>query len=498
MHRVPAIAPCLRAAAFALLADVLPAQSPLGAWHGGTLGEPVLRVRERAPGFWVIRQSKRSHFEAPFMYLIAGDARALLVDTGAAPADGSALPLRPLVDSLLEAHARRSGAAPLPLVVTHSHGHRDHRGLDSSFTARPATRVIAPAPDSLRSAFGIAVWPDSLGAIDLGDRRVLVVPTPGHEPAHVMYLDERTGTLLSGDMLYPGMLTVRDLGAFRASAHRLQALAKAHRITTVLGAHVEMTATPRVMYPLGTVHQPREHALSLAPRLIDSLVSAVDAAGDFLANDVHDDFILARVAPPSTDRPAIHGMVLLGRDRLWLSHLPLFHPPHHYQLLFEATMSPADLARYRADALAHPESLYTVEPIARWVLPTTVARDSGFDARVYRGHFERGGTVIADRVRLTVREVLMFQRFTPGAQPDAGAWLAFGGGREWFLAHRIEGAPDLDQLVQVCGGAWSRGRARGLRAVRVAVRDTLARGDAVPGGGRVCRVVYAEQGELAR
>jgi len=38
------------------------------------------------------------------------------------------------------------------------------------------------------------------------------------------------------------------------------------------------------------------------------------------------------------DRPAIHGMLLVGEDTPYLSHLPKFASPHYYQAIFEVSL----------------------------------------------------------------------------------------------------------------------------------------------------------------
>ena len=66
--------------------------------------------------FHILRQAARTHFEKPFLYLLFGTARAMLVDTGAPGVD--------VAGEVQRLTATRSDA--LPLVVAHTHGHSDH------------------------------------------------------------------------------------------------------------------------------------------------------------------------------------------------------------------------------------------------------------------------------------------------------------------------------------------------------------------------------------
>lgn len=474
--------------AFEAAAFSLPAR-----WIHGAPGEPVLQVHAAAPGFWIIRQSKASNFEAPFLYLIAGEQSALLLDSGAEPAARTKLPLRETVDRLLADWAKTHGLKTMPLVVAHSHSHRDHIYGDAQFRDRADTRIIAARPEEVAAFFGLDRWPEGEARFDLGRRTLTILPLPGHEPAHIAVYDEQTGSLLSGDTLYPGLLTIRDWPAYRASAERLAAFAASHRVERVLGAHVEMSATPGLMYPLGSALQPDEHTLALGSAHIQQLRDATSTLGDFLHQEVRDDFILGRVKPYAgvSDLPSTHGMLLVGTDVVYLSHLPMFHSPHNYQLIFEAALPDKVLNRYRADSKAHPDALYTVAPTRQWVLPAQILEKGEFKLDLYRGHFERGGVLIERGVPVSVARIVQFRRFEPGRSPDAGQWIAFGRGREHFLAHRIEGPPDMDQVVQVTKSAPEG------RALQLGTSGAMKAGDAV-NGGKVARVIYTEYGDLQR
>src|SRR5215207_9013437 len=123
----------------------LPAQ-----WIHGASNEAVLQVHQAAPGTWLLRQGKANNFEAPFMVLLAGKERALLLDTGAKPGAGGALPLRAEVDRLLSTWA---GGKPMPLIVAHTHGHGDHHFGDTQFADRPQTRIVGTAAAEVSAFF---------------------------------------------------------------------------------------------------------------------------------------------------------------------------------------------------------------------------------------------------------------------------------------------------------------------------------------------------------
>lgn len=478
---MPLLAPLFAALLHTAAGFDLPAQ-----FIHGAPGEPTLQVHEAAPGTWILRQGKASNFEAPFLYLVAGEREALLLDTGAEPQPGTGdVPVRATVDRLLADWARQRNLPAPSLIVAHTHGHGDHHAGDAQFADRPQTRVVGTKADDVKAFFALASWPEGEARVDLGGRTLTVLPLPGHEPAHIAVYDAATQTLLSGDSLYPGILTVRDRPAYCASVQRLAAFAKRHPVARVLGAHVEMTRRPREAYELGAAFQPEEHALALERRHVDELSAACATLGDFLRDDVHDDFIVRRMLPKSTDRPSTHGMLMLGRDKVYLSHLPMFHSPHDYQLILEAGLDPAELKAYRDDARAHPDSLYTIAPTEEWVLPDVIDTGATFKADIYRGHFERGGERIRAGATMTVRRIVHFRRFDPAQSTASAAWIRFGEGDEHYAAHRIEKAPDFDEVVELAGDG---ARLESAQAVKAGKKL---------GDVKVSRVIYLERGDLA-
>jgi glyoxylase-like metal-dependent hydrolase (beta-lactamase superfamily II) len=252
---------------------------------------PVFQIHRLDAATYCVRQNKCSSYEAPFLYLLLGDRTSLLLDSGAQPDAGGPLPLREAIDRILA----ESGAEHLPLRVAHTHSHGDHIHGDAILAARPGTEVVGADLESVQAAFGIDGWPDGTGSIDLGNRRLTVFPVPGHEPTHIAFYDESTRTIFSGDLLYPGLLTVRDWPAYRASAARLAAFARAHPVRHVLGCHIEMRREAGQLYPLGTTYQPDEHVLQLGPEHIEELHEVCEALGDTPRTEVRADFIVQPV-----------------------------------------------------------------------------------------------------------------------------------------------------------------------------------------------------------
>jgi len=242
-------------------------------WYaGGTdcTNTPQFRVQPYNDDFVILRQAACTNYEKPFLYLIFGRDRALLFDTGAGHVDVAAR-----VDSLIRDWLHRNLRTSIALVVAHSHGHGDHVAGDSQFVNRPNTVLVGRDTASVRAFFGIARWPTDSAVFDLGGRVLDILPIPGHQPASIAVYDRRTGILLTGDTFYPGRLYVRDTLAFANSIDSLTAFATNHRVTHMLGAHVEETRTPFRDYPIGTVDQPEEHELDLGRAQLVELDSVV-------------------------------------------------------------------------------------------------------------------------------------------------------------------------------------------------------------------------------
>ena len=244
--------------------------------------DPILQTHQADEQTFIFRQSKCSSFEAPFMYLLVGRTRSLLIDTGA-PTAGEVLPIRTTVDQIL---SPGNGTAD-ELIVAHSHAHADHAAWDRQFATRPRTTIVPLRQSGIQAQFGIAQWPEGSGSLDLGGRTLTVMPLPGHEPLHIAIHDSRTDLLLTGDTLYPGLLVANQWQAYRASARRLAAFARSRTISCALGAHIEIDRSGR-LFNLGTTFQPNEHPLQLVRADLDRWTEACEDLGPNPSRGMHE------------------------------------------------------------------------------------------------------------------------------------------------------------------------------------------------------------------
>lgn len=250
------------------------------AWNPGSADcashpQPPLEVHQYDAKTFALRENLCSTWEAPFMYLLLGDSKALLIDDG----DVADLKQMPLARTVLQLVAQY-GSANLPLLVVHTHRHQDHRAADPQFEHLPNVRVVGYDLASVQRYFGFTHWPEGQAQIDLGNRLLDVLPAPGHEATHVVFYDRNTKLLFAGDFMLPGHLLLEDWAADLASARRVAEFVRDKPVSAVLGGHIEEDVDGRLFPGQSTFH-PREHSLPMDKADLLALPAALQAFNGF-------------------------------------------------------------------------------------------------------------------------------------------------------------------------------------------------------------------------
>ncbi len=249
--------------------------------------DPHFQVHEYNPDLVILRESGCSNYEKPFLYLIFGKTKVLMLDTGAGKTD-----VADVVQGVIATWLKRNGRDAIPLVVAHTHAHGDHISGDAQLKLSPATTVVALTPAAVQTFFGFKDWPEEIVTFDLGERALDVIPIPGHEPSSIAVYDRQTGILFTGDTLYPGRLYVRDAAAYTRSIQRLVDFTRGKIVTHVLGNHIEEARTPYLDYPVGTKYQPDEHVLELGRAQLLELNDALHAMNGTVVRMAMRDFTI--------------------------------------------------------------------------------------------------------------------------------------------------------------------------------------------------------------
>ena len=273
--------------------------------------DPDIQVHACDEHTFILRQNMAVNYEAPFMFLLFGNARAVLIDTGAT-ASADFFPLRRVVDGLMDTWLAAHPRDGYGLLVLHTHPHGDHVAGDSQFAGRTDTVLVDADRDTAWEFYGFAGCPGSPGGsrdsdslqdgsdgeavpparVDLGGRVLECWPSPGHHDAAVTFYDPHTGFLLTGDTVYPGRIYIQDWPAFVRTIDRLIGFCSTRPVTYVLGCHIEMSREPGVDYPIFTTYQPDEPPLQMTVEQLREIRRGIDQAAGRPGRHVFPGFIL--------------------------------------------------------------------------------------------------------------------------------------------------------------------------------------------------------------
>lgn len=163
--------------------------------------------------------SEYRHPEETHCYLLCGSEKALLIDTG--------LGISNIYDEVIKLTDK-------PIMVVATHVHWDHIGGHKYFSEffahkeeqswlcgefplpRALIQKMLVNDCDLLSGYNLEEYElfqgipgrllDDGDIIELGDRSITVIHTPGHSPGHMCFWDEANRFMFTGDLIYKGVL----------------------------------------------------------------------------------------------------------------------------------------------------------------------------------------------------------------------------------------------------------------------------------------------------
>ncbi|GAB3061795.1 MBL fold metallo-hydrolase [Virgibacillus ainsalahensis] len=202
--------------------------------------------------------SEYGHWEKVHSFLLIGEERAVLIDTGLGIDY-----IKRITEQLTQ----------LPIIVITTHVHVDHIGSHGEFTeiyvhkaeedwlvngikGLPIEQIrkdigrdiTKPAPASFDPATYKPFQGKPTGLlkdgeiIDIGNRSLTILHTPGHSPGHICILDNVKGYLFTGDLLYTGTPIYAFYPTTNPSdlVNSLERIARLPKIMKVYGSHNQL------------------------------------------------------------------------------------------------------------------------------------------------------------------------------------------------------------------------------------------------------------------
>ena len=261
-------------------------------------------------------RARTCNYEAPFLYLLCGAERAILLDTGAVAEPGGSRCARRSTACSRTADQDPPG---YQLVVAHTHGHGDHVAGDGQFAGRPDTTVVGRTWTRavllrLHTLAGPGRWP-STSAAAAGDHRLAGPPRTRRSPSTT----SAPASCSPGTPCIPGGCTYGTCAAFTASLDRLAEFAATRPVSHVLGCHIEMTTRPDRDYPIGCRYQPDEPPLQLSPGRLLAVRDAARQVQDKPGVHKFGDFAIYNgPCVPAVLRQIARGLACRGRRKVTL------------------------------------------------------------------------------------------------------------------------------------------------------------------------------------
>lgn len=201
-----------------------------------------------------------------YMYLLVGEEKALLIDTGYGFTN---------VPSAIKK------ITPLPLIVVNTHGHLDHthgnhfyesvylsdkdeevftkhnsqggvKRVSKDFAVPYFLTKIPPLNKIVKFRPSKYIPLPNEMFFELGNRKVRILETPGHTQGSISLLDEKNNRLFTGDITCKDGVLLHlhestTVSVFRESIRKIKTLTESGEVTTLFPAHQQTPVTANVL-----------------------------------------------------------------------------------------------------------------------------------------------------------------------------------------------------------------------------------------------------------
>ena len=146
-----------------------------------------------------------------------------------------------------------------------------------------------------------------------------------------------------------------------------------------------------------------------------------------------------------------HGMALiLAGDKILASHMPLYAPPHNYQIVYEVTTNDTHhkIIKKALNESQKKQTQITILP-TKFDLNLLINKlTPTLNTTVFNGHFERGGTALFS-TKLTFKNPLYIKKLALTKPTKAEFDLIKLSAGRGLVIHKIQSKPSYDSLILV-------------------------------------------------
>jgi hypothetical protein len=157
----------------------------------------------------------------------------------------------------------------------------------------------------------------------------------------------------------------------------------------------------------------------------------------------------------SKQMPSSHGFLMMGTEKLFSCHLPMyFMPDHSFQVILEIELGGNDIETYLKTRKENPGEPLIIMNNTEMLLEELVNSDSYKAAGYFaneNGDPKKGKPPFIDPTTVTIKRKLLFESLNPNAEyPENLTYYLYGtNSSEFHLSHLLSKAPNFQQELDV-------------------------------------------------